>query len=271
MAAELQNIQEKQVQKWLRYGHEPIYERGTVRLRDFKKTLPPGLDVTVFSKELGTYVPLMLSCGRALKCGEVLPERADLALDDEGHLLSQGEFEQRYEAYLSAFSYPDGSDVNFEPVPYVVNYIKEMPDPWSDSRGMIEIGTPQDTGDFKPRARFGPNGETEEEWLKESKKNTTDIAAALQVLAQNQALLTEFLTKQAGNVPIIDVNAKPVITDEPIGMTAAEASEAVGSPTEETAPCGKRIRKGYLAQHQRFCNSDDCGGDGENTTGPEAA
>lgn len=146
-----------------------------------------------------------------------------------------------------------------------------MPDPWSESRGMIEIGTKQDTGEFKPMARFGPNGESEEEWLRESKKNTQDIASALSVLAQNQSLLTEFLMKQAGNVPVVDVNARPVVTDEPIGMTAAEAAASVGGPTEEIAPCGARIKARYLKQHQRFCNHPDCGGAGENTTGPEAA
>lgn len=271
MAATLQNIHQDQVQKWIRYGHEPIYERGTVRLREMRKSIPADLDVTVFDKERGGYFPLILSCGRPLKCGEVLPERADLALDEKGRLLSQGEFEQNYMAYLAAFSYPDGSDINFEPIPYVVNYVKEMPDPWSESRAMIEIGTPQDTGEFKAKQRFGPNGETEEEWLRDSQKNSQDIAQALSVLAQNQTLLTEFLMKQTGNVPIVDVNAKTVVTDEPIGVTAAEAAEAVGGPTEEVAPCGKRIRKGYLAQHKRFCNSDDCDGEGENTTGPEAA
>lgn len=272
MAGQLQNIHQDQVQKWLRYGHEPIYERGTVRLRDFRKSLPPDLDVTIFNKEIGGYVPLMLSCGRALKCGEVLPERADLALDENGRLLSQGEFEQNYMTYLAAFSYTDGSDINFEPIPYVVNYVKETPDRFGDTKAMIEIGfDPKLNEDFRAKQKFGPNGETEEEWLRESQKNSNDIASALQVLSQNQALLTEFLMKQSGNVPIIDVNAKPVVTDEPIGMTASEVAESVGAPTEETAPCGARIRARYLKQHQRFCNHPDCGGAGENTTGPEAA
>ena len=269
MPATMQNIHQDQVAKWLRYGHEPVYERGTVRLREFKKTLPADREVTVFDKKNERWVPLMLSCGRPLKCGEVLPERADLALDDEGRLLSQGEFEQRYMQYLSTFSYTEGSEIGLEPIPFVVNYVKETPDRFSESRGMIEIGfDPKLDQEFKPKQRWGPNGETEEEWLKESQKNSSDIASALQILAQNQAALQEFLMKQAGNVR---VEVAPVVTDEPIGMSAEQAAEAVGNPTEETAPCGKRIKRGYLAQHQRFCNSEDCGGVGENTDPPEVA
>lgn len=257
------NIHAQQIAKWQRLGHEPIWERGTVRLRELRHQVPANQPVQVLDKASGEYRPLILSCGRPLLCGEVLPERADLALDNEGRLLSQADFEARYEKYLSAFSYPDGSDINFEPVPNVVNYVKEHPDPYSESRGMIEIGfDPKLNEDFKPKARFGPNGETEEEWLKESQKNTTDIAAALRTLSENQAALTQFLLSQKG---------VPVPVEEPAGVSAPQAVEAAGTSTEEVAPCGKKIRKGYLAQHQRFCNSDDCGGEGENSTGPEAA
>lgn len=261
------SIQQEQLNKWQRLGHEPMWDRGTVRLREFKRTLPRDLDVTVLDKRTGQYVPFMLPCGRPLKCGEVLPERADLALDDEGHLLSQADFEQRYDIYLAAFVYPSGSDLAFEPVPNVVQYVSEMPDPWSESKGMVTIGTPRDTGEFVPKARFGPNGETEEEWLKESQKNVGDIASAMSKIVELQTQMAAFLMERNGPVP----NPAPPVIDEPAGMDSAEAVEAVGQSTEEIAPCGKKIRRGYLAQHQRFCNSEDCGGKGENTTGPEAA
>jgi len=265
--AELTNIHQQQVQRWQRNGHEPIWQRGTVRLSDLRHDVPKNQPVLVLDKESGEYVPLMLACGRPLLCGEVLPERADLALDKEGRLLSQAEFEANYEKYLDSFSYPDGSDPNFEPVPNVVRFIKETPDPYGESRGMVEIGfDPHLEREFKPSARFGPNGETEEEWLRESQKNSGDIAAALKVLSENQAALTQFLLKQNG------AQASAIMAPaEPAGVTAEEATAAAGDSTEEVAPCGKKIRKGYLAQHQRFCNSDDCGGTGENSHGPEAA
>lgn len=261
--AELTNIHQQQVQRWQRHGHDPVWERGTVRLRELKHDVPKNQPVLVHNKDTNEYVPLILSCGRPLLCGEVLPERADLALDAEGRLLSQAEFESNYEQYLSAFSYPDGSDPNFEPVPNVVRFVKEMPDPYGESRGMVEIGfDPHLEREFRPNARFGPNGETEEEWLRESQKNSTDIAAALKVLSENQAALTQFLLSQKGvSIPV----------ETPAGLTATDAVESAGASTEEVAPCGKKIKRGYLAQHQRFCNSNDCGGTGENSNGPEAA
>lgn len=256
---------------WMQEGHEPVRGRGTVRLYQFKKSLPKGLEVTVLDRDSGQYRPLMLSCGRPLLCSEVLPERADLALDEEGHLLSQADFEARYGEYLSAFPFPYGSEINSEPVPNVVAWVKETPDPYGESKGMIEIGfDPKLNEDFKPKARFGPNGETEEEWLKESQKNSNDVASALKVLAANQTALTEFLMRQAGETPV-RVEEPPRVEPAPEpAMTAAEAASAVGASNDEVAPCGKKIRRGYLAQHQRFCNSDDCGGPGLNSSGEAA-
>ena len=97
------SVQQDQINRWQRNGHEPVWDRGTVRLREFKKSFSRGLEVTVLDKASGQYVPLMLRCGRPLLCSEVLPERADLALDEDGHLLSQADFEQNYHVYLASF------------------------------------------------------------------------------------------------------------------------------------------------------------------------
>jgi hypothetical protein len=269
--SELKSLAQAQISRWMSNGDEPIRQRGSVRLAKFKKTLPADLEVTVFDKNREAYVPLLLSDGKPLKCGEVLPERADLALDEKGRLLSQSDFEARYDLFLNSFVFPEGSEVGFEPVPFVVNYIKETPDQWSESRGMVEIRyNPRIDEEFKPKKRFGPNGESEEEYLKDQAKSNGDIAAALSILAQNQAALTQFLMQQGApgvNVPV----AAPQQEAPADGMNAAAAAEAVGVSDREIAPCGKNIKKGFIKQHQRFCNSDECGGKGENTTGPEAA
>lgn len=260
-----------QAQRWMDNGDEPIRSRGTVRLAQFKKNLPADLVVTVQDKESGQYVPLLLWDGKPLTCGEVLPERADLAIDEKGHLLTQADFEARYDAFLATFIFPDGADVGFEPVPNVVNYISETVDIYSESNGMIPIRfNPRLNEDFKPKQRYGPNGETEEEWLRESGKNSADIAAALQILAQNQAALTQFLM-QNQNGTQVPISAPQQEAQAPAGMTPAQAVVAAGESDQEVAPCGAKIKARYLKQHQRFCNSPDCGGPGENTEGPEAA
>ena len=251
-------------------GNEPIYARGTVRLARFKKTFPSDLAATVFDKEAESYAPLILTCGRPLLCSEILPERADLALDEKGHVLSQGEFEQNYKAYLDAFSYPDGTDTNFEPVPNVIHFIKETPDPYGESRGMVEIGWDAQVGkEFNPSQKFGPNGETEEEYKKEQAKQSGDVADALQKLAQNQELLTQFLMNQKGETPI-PVEVPQQEAESEVGIHLEDAVAATSENEYERAPCGKPVRKGYVKQHMRHCKSEGCGDDSVNS-GDEAA
>lgn len=250
-----QQIHNKQLQKWQRFGHEPVFERGTVRLAGLKKTLPPDLEVTVLDPATNEYVPFILTCGRPLLCGEVLPERADLALDEQGRLLNQAEFRARYEVYLDAFVYVEGSDTGFEPVPNVVNFVKETPDIYSESPGMIEIGfDPKLNEEFKPRQKYGPDGQSEEEYLRD-REDRSDIAAALKSIADTQRILAEKMQS---------LEAPPEEPVEPQGMTAQDAVAATADTKHEEAPCGKRVKAGYVKQHKRKCNDDSCGGDGDN-------
>ena len=47
-------------------------------------------------------------------------------------------------------------------------------------------------------------------------------------------------------------------------MTAQDAVAATADTKHEEAPCGKRVKAGYVKQHKRKCNDDSCGGDGDN-------
>ena len=255
-----QQIHQRQLQKWQMNGHEPVYERGSVRLANFKKSLPGDLEVTVLDPATNDYVPFMLTCGRALKCGEVLPERADLALDEKGRLRSQAEFEQAYSVFLDAFGYVEGSDTGVEPVPNVVEFVRQTPDTFSESSGMIEIGfDPKLDEEFKPQRRYGPDGQSEEEYQQEQ-ADRTDIASALKSIAETQALLAAQLNQVQSAPPAVQEQAaEPVL-----GMTAEEAKTATADNDHTQAPCGKKVRAGYVKQHQRFCDADECGGDSEN-------
>lgn len=265
MSAEIQNMHEAQLRRWQIHGHTPVYERGTVRLNGMQKSFPKDLEVTVLDRSTGEYRPLMLTCGRPLKCSEVLPERADLALDEEGHVLTQGEFEQNYSMYLNAFAYPYGSDPNCEPVPNVVDFIRVHPDPYGESRGMVEIGWDAKLNqEFSPKQRFGPNGETEEEWRKAQNQNSNDISAALKILAENQVELTRFLKGEK-----FEPAPEPLVGDADPGpepMAVREAVEATAENDHERAPCGKSVRKGYVKQHMRHCKNDGCGDESVNSS-----
>lgn len=124
---------QKMVMRWTTAGHEFIPERTTFRHRMFKKDLDP---CTVIRYEDGT--PIILY-GKQVTVGDVLPERADLALDSSGKLLNANDFEKRYEEYLRWFRMVEGSDPKSEPIPDIVDFVTAIPDPFSDSPGMVQV------------------------------------------------------------------------------------------------------------------------------------
>ena len=255
------SIHPELLKKWQMMGAEPVFARGTCRLVQFRKTFSREVPVTVLDKATMSYKPLILSDGAPLMAHEVLPERADLALDEDGHLLAQGEFSQNYERYLDSFIYPAGSNPRDEPVPNVVHFVKEMPDPYTESSGMIEIRfDPKLDQPFRPNQRFGPNGESEEEWKREQSKAAGDTTAILKQLAETQAQLAALIAgqKPANNQP---APAEPEPVEIPISaMTTSEAVSATSDDDRELSPCGRRyIRKGYAAQHMRHCDAPECG------------
>lgn len=275
------SIHQDQIRKWQLMGAEPVFDRGTVRLPQFRKTFGSDIPVTVFDREAGAYRPLVLSDGKPLMAHEVLPERADLALDKDGRVLNQGDFAQNYEVYLDSFIYPAGSNPRDEPVPNVVAYVREMPDPYSESSGSVEIRfDPKLDKPFRPIHRFGPNGESEEEWKREQAKSNDDQKALLKMLAETQAQMAALL---AGNKmpPVLEppIGANSTGPDleeqpepEPAPITPEEAVAATDHDDRELSPCGRKyIRKGYTAQHVRHCDAPECGGESVNSKRSEAA
>jgi len=115
-------------------GHEPIHERQTFRHRLFKKNLKPDHQVRLANGE-----PLV-SHGHNVVVGDMLPERADLCLDEDGRLVSQGEFDDRYMEMLKWYDLVEGSDPKAEYIPNVKAYALKVPDRFSESPGMVDIG-----------------------------------------------------------------------------------------------------------------------------------
>ena len=126
---------QKLVMKWTAAGHEVLHDRGTFRHKAFKKDLPRDL---VIRREGG--LPFITHHDHELHAGDVLPERADLALDAEGNVLPQHIFEKRYLEFLNWFDFVEGSDPKAEPIPNVEQYISLTYDMFSESNGMVEIG-----------------------------------------------------------------------------------------------------------------------------------
>lgn len=253
-----QSIAKENLEKWQILGHEPIYERGVVRLHQFKKYFAPDVVVKEWSDATDSWEPIRLhSTFEELRAVDVLPERADMALDENGHLLHQGDFEQRYKLYLDAWVYEETADPNFEPIPNVKSYILEEPDNFSESRGYIPLKfDPMLNQEFKPEKLYGPDGETEEEFNKNKKMETINplLEQILDGLTSDQKI--EALEKMAAaqNIPIVNGNDSE---ESPEPMPVAAAPEP-GAKLKIAAPCGGEYTEGYAKQHARHCKNPDC-------------
>jgi hypothetical protein len=120
--------------RWMAAGHEVVHDRGTFRHKAYRKEFAPDTPVMMDGAQM------IMSNGHALVAGDILPERADLALDMDGNVLPQHEFAKRYLEFLQWFTMVEGSDTGSEYIPAGCQYITQMPDPFSESPGMVEIG-----------------------------------------------------------------------------------------------------------------------------------
>lgn len=246
-------ISQKQAAAWQMNRHEPVYERGTVRLAEYRKTFPDDARVMVRDKGTHELVPFTLRSGRPLFIRECLPERADLCLDADGVLLEQHEFRERYIVFLSSYLTPPNFDVSAEPIPNVAAYLNRKPDEWSESSGMVEIDYDPNFGDeFKPRVMFDGNREipVEEYERQQAEKQAKEDRM-------------ERLLMAIGEKVLVEGDAAPI--PEPEGVSVEDVSAHTAPTGKEQAPCGDYITEGYLKQHQRFCKHESCGG------APEAA
>ncbi|TDI71845.1 MAG: hypothetical protein E2O85_01530 [Bacteroidetes bacterium] len=256
MEIESQKIEKENVDNWtINPAYEIVPERGVVRLVKYKKEFSD--DVMV----LRDGVPFILkNSGRPLKANEVMRERADLALDKDGNLLPQGEFQMRYMEWLGAFVYPEGTELALEPVPEVSAYVSECQDTFSESTGWIEIGfDPKLNEEWEPSKKFDTEGRDRDEVERDAKSdmNTKIMEALVSKLSPEQA--AELITEAVGvEIPVV-------------GETVAEpvnVATHVQKPAKEllTAPCGKPCKgKAGLSAHTRFCKHELCGGDSENS------
>lgn len=118
--------------KWQTAGHEVMYDRSTYRHKAFRKHFASDAIIKVDG------VPLLLH-GKTVKVADTFPERADLALDEDGNLVTQHEFSRRYKDWLTWFSWNEATDLSAEPIPGVLEYVTATYDRFSESRGLVEI------------------------------------------------------------------------------------------------------------------------------------
>lgn len=126
------------VNRWNAAGHTIVYERGTYRHKAYIKEFPPE---TVIQRDMdGKSIPYLTSTGHTLTYGDVLPERADLCLDQEAKMVPKHVFEKRYEEFIKWFNYIQGAELDSVYVPDHDKWISQIPDPFSESPGSVEAG-----------------------------------------------------------------------------------------------------------------------------------
>ncbi len=130
---------DEQVMQWTVAGHEVIVERGTFRMKKYLKNLSANTPVMVC--ETGAEPHQLLGVGdHRIVVGDLLPERADLCLDEEGTLISQSDFIDRYVEYINWHKMVEGSDPGSEHIPNVKTYVAQIPDTFSESPGYVTVG-----------------------------------------------------------------------------------------------------------------------------------
>lgn len=124
---------QKLILRWTAAGHEVLHDRMVFRHKAMRKDLP---DDTIVKFNDGT--PL-ISFGKPVRVGDMLPERVDVALDADGKMVSDQDFERRYREYARWFQYIEGTDIDAEPVPSILEYVLATPDTFSESAGFVQI------------------------------------------------------------------------------------------------------------------------------------
>jgi len=254
MENEVQRIAAAQQARWQHLRAE-VTDRGTPRLIEFRKDFADNVQVTIRDPETGGYAPFLLKSGRPLMASECLPERADIALDEQGRLYDQATFEQRYLAYLDTFVVPSSTNLKDEPIPRVTDYINAKPDIWTSSRAYVEIDfDPTSGGEFVPQYYVNEKGESvsvEEYNAKQADREARDDKMEALLLALGEKVL-------AGDT------SKVVTVEQDEGeatVVPLEKQAAASQPVnKERAACGKFVKKGYVAQHARHCQDEACGG-----------
>lgn len=181
---------QKLVITWQAAGHEVIHERGTFRHKTYRKDFPPE---TVIRKRDG--MPYLTNHKdengelHTLLTGEVLPERADMCLDEKGRMIDQHEFEKRYiNDFLSWFKWVEQSEIEAEPIPNAERWICMIPDPFSESPGMVEVGfDAHRPADMERTHKYDPQRDELVEIMKVDREAQTITLKAVQQLLETQA------------------------------------------------------------------------------------
>lgn len=184
------------------------------------------------------------------KVRDVLPERR-WAIQQNGEMLGQRDFEDQYKKYLAGFALPVTFDINAEAIPRVERYVGVKVDPVS-SEGLVEMDyDPFKKPSAQPDAKYNQDGEISVHYLREQQEKTDKLVR----MEQLSNLLKQGIITQAQYHSLVE-EMKPVVSTE-----TPEKVEPVKTPPEPKplppvaiALCGAEKRAGAsVRMHERKC------------------
>jgi hypothetical protein len=180
--------------------------------------------------------------GRGFRISQVLPTRR-WAIGHDGCVMAQRDFEDKYLVYLQGYPIGRSHDVRNDPIPSVGHYVSQT---WNEQTGWHEIGfDPYTQAAAKPESKWNQAGELSEHYLRERDSAATE-ASRLKVLSEQLAsgeITAEQFIQRSG-LKVVEIGK-----DEP----AVEAVKP--TPALEAARCGKTVKAGYVANHERRCKA----------------
>lgn len=248
-------------------GHKPHPDRGTYTHSIYSQEvsgLSPDHEITQNGEPVK--VPLL---GRTLRVKDILPERLALGVDESGEILHQNDFHERYIDYLRGF--PSNRDPMKEPVPNVKNFLLKQLDPARPPENgrafYVDLGfdASRDT-EAKQTGEWHPDGVSMDDWRKKNPElaaeifgknvNERDAKAAILFQMNADGDISDAVFKKR-LAELYEDKKESAKVSEPVDEPVAAKAEA--APAEqETAPCGKSVRAGFIKQHKNFCKKPEC-------------
>lgn len=217
-------------------------------------------------------IPVIRADGKELMAGDVLPERADLGIDEHGNLYSQDAFKRRMKIHIRGAQVLK-CDEDAEPIPDVRTYVTEIPDAFSDqSSGMVPIGfNPHSTGEAKETKNAAPDGGSIRDWEgrtipvdpeeTEARLTKAKTDTLMELLLGGKLTQDEYVTEmKALSGQQIEVGVEPEPAPEPAEETTPVAAAPASKPVEMVPTlCGKtEVKKGGRHVHERHCSEPEC-------------
>ena len=184
------------------------------------------------------------------RIGQVLPERR-WAIQENGELLEQGDFERQYIRYIQIRHAGDKIvDPSKEAIPGALKFVDREVDEIT-GRGKKIGFNPNKPAEKVIEAKHNQDGEVSEHWLRENKMQGEKLARlqALRELVEDGTITPQQYSDKT----------KALLMEEPVHEFATQDPvETQMLPKTAEAPCGKVVKARGVKPHIMRCKAPEC-------------